>query len=109
MSSIETYCCWRRCHDQDQPLSFWKLANVEQTITGEAVLRLSAKNGRTTILQRPLQLLYPLEINNRDSENVREVTEIESESKNTNTGDDGIVTQPELRDVRTEQEPTLRR
>ena len=37
------------------------------------------------------------------------MTETESESKNTNTGDDIIVTQPELRDVRTEQQPTLRR
>ena len=55
-------------HDQDHPRGFWKIARVERTLIGKdghiqgAVLRLPSKNGRPTILQRPLQLLYPLEI-----------------------------------------------
>ena len=57
-------------HDQDHPRGLWKMARVEKTITGRdgmvrgAVVRLPSKNGRPTILQRPLQLLYPLEIRN---------------------------------------------
>ena len=62
-------------HDQDHPRGFWKIARVERTLAGKdghvrgAVLRLPSKNGRPTTLQRPLQLLYPLEINHTcDSE-----------------------------------------
>ena len=55
-------------HDEDHPREFWKLALVERLITGKdghirgAVLKLLTKNGQFTNLQRPLQLLYPLEI-----------------------------------------------
>ena len=56
-------------HDEHQPRGFWKLAQVKETIVGKdgrirgAVLKLPAKDGRTTLLRRLLQLLYPLEIN----------------------------------------------
>ena len=55
-------------HNKHQPRGFWKLARVKETIVGKdgrvrgAVLKLSTKNGQTTLLRRPLQLLYPLEI-----------------------------------------------
>ena len=55
-------------HDQDQPRGFWKLARVQSLITGRdgvvrgATLKVASKSGTPTILQRPLQLLYPLEI-----------------------------------------------
>ncbi len=63
-------------HSDNMPRGFWRLARVESTIVGRdghtrgAVLRLSTKGGRTTMLQRPIQRLYPLEINchKRDSE-----------------------------------------
>ena len=56
-------------HDEAQPRGFWKLAKVEDTIMGDdgnvrgAILRLPEKNGRQRRLQRPLQKLYPLEVN----------------------------------------------
>lgn len=56
-------------HNEHQPRGFWRLAQVKETIVGKdgqvrgAVLKLPAKNGQTTLLCRPLQLLYPLEIN----------------------------------------------
>ncbi len=56
-------------HNEHQPRGFWKLARVKETIVGKdgrvrgAVLKLPAKDGQTTLLRRPLQLLYPLEIN----------------------------------------------
>ena len=56
-------------HDEHQPRGFWKLAQVKETIVGKdgrvrgAVLKLSTKDGQATFLRRPLQLLYPLEIN----------------------------------------------
>ena len=55
-------------HDEDNSRGFWKFAKVEKLLTGrdglvrEAILRVSSRNGRATILQRPLQLLYPLEV-----------------------------------------------
>ena len=58
-------------HDESQPRGFWRLAKVEDTITGkdgwvrEAKLKVSARGGRSTSLQRPLSLLYPLEVNCR--------------------------------------------
>ena len=58
-------------HDESQPRGFWRLAKVEDTITGKdgwvrgAKLKVSARGGRSTGLQRPLSLLYPLEVNCR--------------------------------------------
>ena len=55
-------------HDQDHPRGFLKVAQVDKLITGRdglirgAALRLPSKNGQQTTLQRPLQLIYPLEI-----------------------------------------------
>ena len=55
-------------HDQDNPRGFLKLARVQGLITGRdgvvrgATLKVVSKSGLPTILQRPLQLLYPLEI-----------------------------------------------
>jgi len=55
-------------HDENHPRGFWRLGQVERLITGKdghtrgAVVRLSNKNGHSTTLQCPLQLLYPLEI-----------------------------------------------
>ena len=53
-------------HD-DKPRGFWKLARVEEVITGKdgrvrgAVVKVnSGKN--STVLRRPLQRLYPLEV-----------------------------------------------
>lgn len=54
-------------HD-DKPRGFWRMARVQETVIGRdghtrgAVLRVAGKN-HPTVLQRPLQRLYPLEIN----------------------------------------------
>ena len=54
--------------DIDLPRGFWKIARVMKLLTGKdgqhrgAVLRVAARGGQATTLQRPLQLLYPLEI-----------------------------------------------
>ena len=56
-------------HDENQPRGFWRLAKVESTIVGVdgkvrgANVRVSSRDGNVTVLQRPLSLLYPLEIN----------------------------------------------
>ena len=55
-------------HDDDLPRSFRKLARVQELIIGRdgntrgAVLKVPTKNGGTTTLRRPVQLLYPLEL-----------------------------------------------
>ena len=55
-------------HDQEHPRGFWKMGQVESLIVGRdgrvrgASLRLASKSPHQKRLQRPLQLLYPLEI-----------------------------------------------
>ena len=70
-------------HDPDHPRGFWRIARVERLITRRdglvrgAILRLPTKNGWQTTLQRPLQLLYPLEIS-------QEETPVEPTTRNNN-------------------------
>ena len=55
-------------HNQDHPRTFWKLAKVEKLIESSdnkvrgARVRVGSKSGRSLILRRPVQLLYPLEV-----------------------------------------------
>ena len=55
-------------HDEGKARGFWKLARVEDLVTGRdglvrgAVLRVASRKGRATVLRRPVQRLYPLEI-----------------------------------------------
>ena len=55
-------------HDADLPRGCWKLAKVQGLITGRdgkvrgASLKVASRSGTPTMLNRPLQLLYPLEI-----------------------------------------------
>ena len=54
-------------HDEKHPRAFWKLGRVEKLIKGQdgnvrgAVIRFHSNTG-TSVLKRPSQMLYPLEI-----------------------------------------------
>lgn len=54
--------------DKDKPRGMWRLARIDSLIIGNdgyprgVVLCVSASNGRTSTLQRPLQRMYPLEV-----------------------------------------------
>ena len=58
-------------HDEDQPRGMWRLGRVERLIEGTdilvrgAVVKVGFKNRRSAILKRPIQTLYPLEVNDR--------------------------------------------
>ena len=51
-------------HDEEQPRGFWRLARVEDLLTGAdglvrgATIRVKSKNRRPSTLRRPIQLLY---------------------------------------------------
>ena len=71
-------------HDEALPRGLWRLARVQELITGQdgqvrgAVLRVISRNGELTILRRPLQLLYPLEVRDPgspDDNNVIDTTQ----------------------------------
>ena len=69
-------------HDENLPRSFWKLGRIQDLIVGKdgqtrgATVSIAGKNRRFTSLNRPLQLLYPLEINHPPNlENALEETE----------------------------------
>ena len=67
-------------HNQNQPSGFWKLARVEPTITGRngkirgAEVRVAASHVQPTVLQRPIQCLFPLEIK------VQELAQLQSKA-----------------------------
>ena len=54
--------------DENHPRGFWKTAKVEDLMTGRdgriraASVRVCSSKGRPTIIQRPIQRLFPLEI-----------------------------------------------
>ena len=56
-------------HDENLPRGQWRLGRIQQVIRGSdgqargAHVKTQTKTGRSTVLQRPVQLLYPLEIN----------------------------------------------
>ena len=55
-------------HDDNQPKSFWKLAQVESTITGRDGKRScssSCSQGQPTMLHCPIQCLHPLEVHEK--------------------------------------------
>ena len=55
-------------HSTEQPRAFWKLGRVEEVLVGKdgekrgAVVRVAGGGRKSTLLQRPIQLLYPLEV-----------------------------------------------
>ena len=55
-------------HDEGLPRGFWKLGKIEKVIAGRdgrirgAVVRLPAQGRQQSLLHRPVQLLYPLEV-----------------------------------------------
>ena len=55
-------------HDADRPRGFWKIAKVEDVLTGAdgqvrgATVRIHSSGNRSILLRRPVQLLYPLEV-----------------------------------------------
>ena len=59
-------------HDEDLPRGFWKLARVEGLVTGAdglvrgATIRVRSEGRRCSVLRRPIQRLYPLEIRGGD-------------------------------------------
>ena len=65
---------------EDKPRAFWKLARVKELIRGRdgkirgACLAVSSAKGNTTTLQRPIQLLYPLEVNGQIEERAGSLT-----------------------------------
>ena len=59
-------------HDEDLPRGFWKLARVESLVTGAdrlvrgATIKVKTEGRRSSVLRRPIQRLYPLEIRGGD-------------------------------------------
>ena len=55
-------------YDDGQPRGLWRVGRIEDVIQGpdgeiqSARVRVQSKTGRATVLKRPIQHLYPLEI-----------------------------------------------
>ena len=81
-------------HDE-KPRGFWRLAKVNQLLTGKdglvrgAVVKVTSGKDKFTELQRPLQLLYPLEVDqfvSQPDEAQQDAEEKRVEDTNTETG-----------------------
>ena len=81
-------------HDE-KPRRFWRLAKVNQLLTGKdglvrgAVVKVTSGKDKFTELQRPLQLLYPLEVDqfvSQPDEAQQDAEEKRVEDTNTETG-----------------------
>ncbi len=65
-------------HEDGLPRGLWRLGKIESVIPGNdgkiraAVVKTRSKKGRTTLLKRPVQKLFPLELFSERSEQVEE-------------------------------------
>jgi len=72
-------------HSDSKLCGFWKLVRMHQLIKGDnglvrgAIARVPSKEGKTTLIRRPLKCLYPLEL---ECKAIKDVAEI-SGTKNT--------------------------
>ena len=94
-------------HDESLPRSFWKLGRVDKLITGRdgqtrgATVSIASNGRHSTTLNRPLQLLYPLQINHtfatnspRPTDATRATPETTSSSRNSPGVEFQLETQP---------------
>ena len=83
--------------DLDLPRGFCKIARVMKLLTGKdghhrgAVLKVAARVGQATTLQKPLHLLYPLEIHNSSGKD-GQVPNKETEWNSPTQGDEHALT-----------------
>ena len=65
-------------HDENLPRGQWRLGRIQQVIRGSngqargVRVKTQTKTGKSTVLQHPVQLLYPLEINCQPRSNDRQ-------------------------------------
>ena len=74
-------------HDENQLRGFWKTAKIQELIrrvddiVRGAILKIYSSNGRTILMRRPIQKLYPLEVsdpvNTTTQDNVAANTEVQ--------------------------------
>lgn len=71
-------------HDENHSRSFWRIGRIKELVNSTAdgksrgaVVRVMSKKGKITTLRRPLQLLYPMEINCKLAKD-----EVQSEQEN---------------------------
>ena len=69
-------------YDEGQPRGLWRLGRVTEVIPSQdgniraARVKVMSKSGRPTILKRPIQQLYPLEVRGTlDNDDTRELPE----------------------------------
>ena len=80
-------------HEEGLPRGFWRLAKIEDLIIGRdgrargAKLKVSSRDGTVTTLQRPLSLLFPLEISCPKMPAVRNESIVDTQQEETQVSD----------------------
>ena len=81
-------------HSDDQLRGFWRLGRVKEVLIGRdakirgAVLRVAGERRWAKLLQRPLQLIYPLDICVLSGESEQSESVLKNSEQSTNTTDD---------------------
>ena len=87
-------------HLDNQPRGFWRLGHVKEVLVGKddkirgAVIRVAGKGRQTKLLQRPLQLIYPLEVCAPSGKSEPSEPELETPKQSSNTTDDSQNPRP---------------
>ena len=88
-------------HEEGQPRGVWRLAKIENLIIGNdgrtrgATVRVSSRNGTVTMLQRPLSLLYPLEISSPDVSSARDDSAVDNQQEGAQVSADQLLDMPQ--------------
>ena len=99
-------------HDEHLPRGLWRLGKVVSVMEGRdrffraATVKVSSKSGEKLLLNRPIQLLYPLEVQSHEPQNLEGAPsdEPEGETRNDSSSDRTTESQrPVYRDDVTEE------
>ena len=88
-------------HEEELPRGFRRLAKIEDLIIGRdsqargAKLKVSSRDGTVTTLQRPLSLLFPLEISCPKMPAVRNESIVDTQQEETQVPDDQELDVPQ--------------
>ena len=101
-------------HDENLPRGLWRLGRIKELIVGgdgnirSAVVRVASQGQRPTVVNRPIQRLYPLEFNNQEMSDTSS-PDVEPTHAPTDTTSDDVLRQDSVQRARRPQREAFNR